>query len=244
MQVLATWLPEGPGRAQVGEVLGPTSFAISPGLARELALTPGATIHRLVTDPVDGRCVERSAKGYRPDADMRRQIHAADVYSRTPGSRTHAAACELDHVTPWGWAGGPTTETNLAMLDLPAHRSKTEGYLHLTINHRRDLTFTTLLGQVVRTRTHDYGQYLRAVAPDDLATRRDRANRLVYAAYAADPNRGQPPAGLRRPDDHAPWLTLTHTVLGRRRAGAAPDTLTVADLLGEPDASADDGDVG
>lgn len=102
MQVLATWLPEGPGRGFVGEVLGPTPFALSPGLARELALTPGATLHRLVTDPVDGRCLERSARGYRPDADMRRQIHAADVYSRRPGSRTHAAACELDHVTPWG----------------------------------------------------------------------------------------------------------------------------------------------
>lgn len=116
------------------------------------------------------------------------------------------------------------------MLDLPAHRSKTEGYLSLTINHRRDLTFTTLLGQVVRTRTHDYGQYLRQVAPDDLATRRDLANRLVYAAYVADPGRGQPPPGVHRPRVDDSWITLTHTVLGRRHAGAAPGAPTVPEL--------------
>lgn len=234
MRVLATWLPAGAGRGLVAEALGPKPFFLTPGLARELALTPGATIHRLVTDPVDGRCVERTRAGYRPDTNMRRQIQAADVYSRRPGSRTHFAACELDHVTPWGWAGGPTSEPNLATLELPTHRSKTDGYLDLTINHRRDLTFTTLLGQVVRTRVHDYGQYLRSAAPDDLATRRDLANRAVYAAYAADPSRGEAPTGLTRPHDHESWITLTHTALGRRRPGPAPEHPTVSELLHLP----------
>lgn len=235
MRVLGTWLPSGPGRGLVGEALGPVPFFLTPGQARELALTPGTTIHRLITDPGDGRCVERTRKGYRPDADMRRQIQAADVYSRRPGSRTHFAACELDHVTPLGWAGGPTAEGNLATLELRAHKAKTDGYLDLTINHRRDLTFTTLLGQVLPTRVHDYGQYLRTAAPDDVQTRRDLANRVIYAAYAADPGRGEAPEGLTRPVDHDSWITVTHTVLGRRRPGPGEDTPTVGDLLGLPD---------
>ena len=246
MRVLADLLPRGPGRGLVGEVLGPVPVFISPGQARELALTPGTALHRIVTDPLDGRCVERTREGYRPDAQMRRQIRAADVYSRFPGSRTHFGACELDHVTPWGWAGGPTGETNLATLEIPAHQAKTLGHLDLTINCRRDLTFTTLLGQIVGTRTHDYTQYLHARAADDLEARRDLANRAVYAAYAARTGQpgqpGQPgqnvppPRGLRRPREPGDaWITLTHSVAGQHRPGAAPDTPALADLLGIPE---------
>lgn len=242
MRILADLLPAVPGRGLVGEVLGPTPFFLTPGHARELALTPGTTLHRLGTDPVDGRCIERTRNGYRPDAEMRRQIRAADVYSRGPGSRVHPGACELDHVRPWGWAGGPTGETNLATLELPAHKSKTLGYLDLTINYRRDLTFTTLLGQVARTRVHDYRQYLH-VRAQDVSSRRDLANRAVYAAYATRPGQAEPPTGLRRPGDlDESWILVTHTVSGRRRRGPAPGTPTAEEVLGIPSEKAQDDD--
>ena len=182
-------------RGRVAQVLGPNPFFITDHHARELALFPGTTLHRLVTDPLDGRLVERSIKTYRPDADMRRQVIAADQLSRAPGPRTGAHAGELDHVTPYGWAGGSTTELNLALLARRPHRFKTEGTWHLSLGARRDLTVTTLLGQVVTTRTHDYRTYLRGHAGDGSAAadpgtrseRRDRANRLIHAALADHP---------------------------------------------------------
>ncbi|MFC6420213.1 hypothetical protein [Ornithinimicrobium tianjinense] len=182
-------------RGRVAQVLGPNPFFITDHHARELALFPGTTLHRLVTDPLDGRLVERSIATYRPDTDMRRQVIAADQLSRAPGPRTGAHAGELDHVTPYGWAGGSTSELNLALLAKRPHRFKTEGLWHLSLDTRRDLTVTTLLGQVVTTRTHDYRTYLHgpargggaAAGPAAREARRDRAGQLIHAALADHP---------------------------------------------------------
>lgn len=227
-RMLAPFLaPPGPGRGQVAELLGPVPFFATPGHARELALTPGSMFYRLLVDPHDGRRVERTIKTYRPDTHMRRQIHAADVYARTPGTRTPLGAAEIDHVTPYA-AGGPTAETNLAVLDpWPGHKSKTLGYLDVVINDRRDLTFTTLLRQVHTTRAHDYNQYLHTRAPSDLDTRRDLANQTLYAAHAQRARSHR----HRRPGEPAPWLTLTHTIRGQTRPGPAPGTPTIEELL-------------
>ncbi|WP_281964434.1 HNH endonuclease signature motif containing protein [Serinicoccus marinus] len=143
----------------VGEALGRHPAFITPGHARELALAPGTTLSRLLVDPADGRLIERSISSYRPDAAMRRQVIAADVYSRAPGSRTPATSCELDHETPWG-TGGATSETNLTLKDVRSHQFKTARWWTSTLTPRRDLTWQTLLGQVERTRGHDYRQYL------------------------------------------------------------------------------------
>lgn len=182
----------------VAEVLGPHPFFISDGHARELALFPGTTLHRLVVDPRDGRLVERTIATYRPDTDMRRQIIAADVYNRAPGSRLGAHAGELDHVTPYGWAGGPTSETNLVLLARQPHKFKTDGSWHLSIGARRDLSITTVLGQVLTTRTYDYRTHLRTRHPHDPDARRDLADRLTYATLTA---RAGAPGTHRHPHD-------------------------------------------
>lgn len=113
-------------------------------------------------DPADGRLRERTIATYRPDADMRRQVIAADLYSRTPTGRQPASACELDHVIPWSEepGGGPTSELNLASASKEWHQHKTSRRCHVTINDRRDLTWTTLLASTITTREHDYRQYL------------------------------------------------------------------------------------
>lgn len=90
---------------------------------------------------------------------MRRQVHTADLYSRNPQHRLTGRTLEIDHVIPYGTPGGTTTETNLADLDKRTHKIKTLRELTITINTRRDLTFTTLLGQITRSRTHNYTQY-------------------------------------------------------------------------------------
>ncbi|MFK5690758.1 hypothetical protein ACI3EY_13920 [Ornithinimicrobium sp. LYQ92] len=147
--------------AGVGLVVGDRPVYVSPGQVRELALIPGTTVHRLLTDPADGRLIERTRQQYRPDADMRAHVIAADVFSRAPGSRTPAGRCELDHVTPWGTQGGVTGTSNLVALSKRAHQAKTLHLATATINQMRDLTWTTLLGQVHTTRSHDYRQHTR-----------------------------------------------------------------------------------
>lgn len=90
-----------PGAGTVAEIPGVTPIFLSPGHARELALTPGSRFYRFLTHPADGRLIERSQTAYRPDAAMRRQILAADLYSRAPGNLIPADKCELDHTIPW-----------------------------------------------------------------------------------------------------------------------------------------------
>lgn len=227
---------EPPGRGLVGELTGAHPLFLTPGHARELVLLPGTTLHRLLTDPADGRLVERTIATYRPDADMRRQVHAADLYSRAPGSRLSGRALEIDHVIPWGTPGGETTETTLAALDRRTHHAKTVTIVRLEIGARRDCTFTTLLDQQRRTRVHDCNQYLRTAHPDDLDARRDLAGRAIYANEAQQ-HRGR----LRRhgradPQDHG-WVSLTHTDpgTGRTRPGPHPDTPTLGQVLSLPD---------
>ncbi|GAA5159973.1 HNH endonuclease signature motif containing protein [Ornithinimicrobium tianjinense] len=198
-------------RGGVAEILGRFPAFTTPGHARELVLTPGATLVRLLTDPADGRLVERSISTYRPDAAMRRQVLAADVYCRAPGSRQPGAHLELDHVVPWGTPRGDTAEPNLVGLGKTAHQRKTDRRWIVTVNERRDLTWTTLLGQRARTRAHDYRQYLDLRAPVDdsspsevhpsqrvdLDDRRDVLNQALYAALA----HREPGAALAGEDD-------------------------------------------
>lgn len=207
------------GRGQVAEIIGSHPAFLTPGQARELFYFPGTTMHRIMTDPADGRCLERTIAAYRPDADMRRQVRAADVYSRHPMSRKTGRSLEIDHVIPYSTdPQGTTTEANLANLDLRTHQVKTLGELLVTINARRDLTFTTLLSQITGSRAHDYRQYLRAVHPEDLDDQADLADQALLAALAHHPERW---AG-----DPDSWLSLDHTdpTTGRIVRGAHPDT--------------------
>ncbi len=191
----------------VGLVLGRHPAYLWPGQVRELALMPGTTMARLLTDPADGRLVERSVTTYRPDAAMRRQVLAADVFSRAPGTRQPGTVCELDHVTPWGpeGSGGPTAETNLLALGKSAHQLKTLGRALAEVNDLRDLTWTTLLGQTETTRAHDYRQYghgLRKAAAGDRAGPGAQAapdlEALLDRAAPVDAARGDEHPALRQ----------------------------------------------
>ncbi|QFG69426.1 HNH endonuclease [Ornithinimicrobium pratense] len=226
---------EPPGRGLVGELIGSHPMFLTPGHARELVLLPGTTLHRLLTDPADGRLIERTITTYRPDTDLRRQVLAADLYSRAPGSRLTGQALQIDHVTPYATPGGTTTETNLAALDKRTHHQKTLGHWKITIGTRRDLTFTTLLNQHRSTRVHDYNQYLHTTHPEDLDQRRDLASHAVYA-HETQHQRHLHRAGDRTALRDEAWVQLTHTHpdTGHTRTGPHPETPTVDDLLNIP----------
>lgn len=147
-----------PRETRTARILGPEPAFITEGHARELLLEPGVTLTRLLTDPADGRLIERSTGRYRPDADMRRQVIAADVQSRAPWSSVLARDAELDHVQPYA-DSLTTSERNLVAVNKGSHDDKTAGRLVSVINDRRDLTWFTLLGQALETRVHDYRAY-------------------------------------------------------------------------------------
>lgn len=244
-------VPPPPG--WVGELCGYPSAWLTPEEAREIALRPGSVLFRLLTDPADGRCLERSVARYAPDADMRRQIRAADAYGRGPGCRRPAATCEIDHEQPWG-QGGLTSEPNLNAKSMLDHFRKTKRLWSSAMNVRRDLTWTTLLGQVARTRGHDYRQYHDAferltrrpsgVASDpaveqsDLADRRDLASQVLYAALVSR----RPGEKIQADDDVdgcEDWLCVSdwgsvsfQDSNGRRRYGTPPAPVTPEQLLG------------
>lgn len=149
-----------PGLTQgVGRVVGRASHFVTPGSIRDMVLSPGTTLHRLLTDPADGRCRERSLARYQPDAAMRRQVLAADLLSRAPDGVLPVRDGQLDHVTEY-LLGGSTTEGNLQGLDTVVHALKTEKFWDAEIDASRTVTWTSLFGRHYRTRPHDYRQYL------------------------------------------------------------------------------------
>lgn len=140
---------------------------------REVLLGAGAegtTVHRLLTDPVDGRCIERSVTTYRPDQAMIAQLRAVDGTCRAPGCTTPAASCDLDHERPYDHdlpsRGGPTSEVNLGHKDRPHHWGKTAGLWSTLMDAlTRKVTWTSLFGRCYTTDPRDhralYGSPLR-----------------------------------------------------------------------------------
>ncbi len=215
----------------VGEILGRHPAYLTSGHARELALAPGTTLARLLVDPADGRLIERSVTSYRPDAAMRRQVLAADVYSRAPGSRSPALACEIDHEQPWGSAGA-TSETNLVLKDVRSHQFKTEGWWTSALGPRRDVRWETLLGQVEQTRGHDYRQYLPSRRPTADATRPDGPGDTSKASVRRSP---AGPEGARSADADVTTTQDDDLDLACRALYAALAHRGVAALLADTD---------
>lgn len=143
----------------VGRLLGRFPRFLTKAEILAIAGGPGVTMSRLLVDPADGRCIERSIQSYRPDATMRAQIRAADVFSRFPGSTFPVRDGDLDHVIPY-LLGGATAEPNLQGLERIGHGIKTRGHWEAQMDATRNVTWTTYFARLYTTRTHDYRQYL------------------------------------------------------------------------------------
>lgn len=162
----------------IAEVLGRYPMFLSVAAVWDLLLTPGSAMHRLVTDPTTGRCLERSTTAYRFTAAQRAQILAADRFCRAPGCLRAGVFCQIDHVQEHGTPGGDTREANGQLAHDPHHDLKTKGAWDATINADREVTWTTLLGRIYRSKAHDYNQYSKLLrsAIDDVAQVADDAD--------------------------------------------------------------------
>lgn len=147
------------GGGGIAEIVGKHRHFLSGEQARELALQPGSSLFRIVTDPVTGRYVERSTTSYRFDAAMRSHIQFADMSCRAPGCTIPARWCQLDHVEEFGTPDGHTSEANGALLHTGHHQHKTEKLWDAIIDGDRDITWTSALGKIYQTKAHDYTQY-------------------------------------------------------------------------------------
>ena len=180
-----------PGRVEgVGRLLGRFTRFLTGTELRAMALAHGTVLSRILFDPADGRCLERTLDRYRPDEAMRALVRAADLTSRGPGSTVPAGHSQLDHVLEYllhretttlsdGMAeaggtakvGGATTPRNLQALDIVWHAVKTAKFWRAVMDaETRDVTWTSFFGRIYTTRPHDYRQYLatgRPHAPDD-----------------------------------------------------------------------------
>ncbi|GAA1166400.1 hypothetical protein GCM10009584_04170 [Ornithinimicrobium humiphilum] len=233
----------------VARVLATRSTFLTADEVRRIAGRPGTTIYRLLTDPADGRCLERSLTRYSPDRAMRAQLRAADVMSRAPGSTLPSGRCDLDHVEEY-LLGGRTTESNLQSLDRTWHALKTEKFWDATMDESRNVTWESFWGRPHRTRVHDYRQYLGRVRPHEDPSvpaaarsadvppgtglspdeRRHLASLLVYAALAhrdlgarLEADDDDPEAGSDHDVRDAIWLRCTRPD-GRRTTGPRPGT--------------------
>ncbi|MFD5248697.1 DUF222 domain-containing protein [Amycolatopsis sp. NPDC058340] len=77
-----------------------------PGwLAREIAVDPGSTWSRLITDPTTGQLLEAGPGTYRPPTSLARLIKARDRECTHPGCHRPAELSEIDHTTTWARHG-------------------------------------------------------------------------------------------------------------------------------------------
>lgn len=185
-------------RLWVGEVLGDFSMFVSPSGVRALGSAPGTTLSRLLVDPADGRCVERSIATYRPDAAMRAQILAADVTCRAPACDHAGGSCQVDHVLEYGTPDGLTKETNGQLAHTGHHEAKTAKDWDADLSANRDVEWTTLLGRIYRTRAWDYRRY------------------VTFVVDAIDAVRSAPMEERAIELDRQIYLALTHRDLGER----------------------------
>ncbi|WP_134772813.1 HNH endonuclease signature motif containing protein [Ornithinimicrobium flavum] len=215
----------------VGRVLGRFPRFLTKAEVLAIAGGHGVTLSRLLIDPADGRCLERTVAAYRPDATMRAQIRAADVFSRFPGSTIPVRDGDLDHVVPY-LLGGPTTELNLQGLHRTGHVLKTSEHWKAQMDATRNVTWTSFFGRLYTTRTHDYRQYLSSVsalpgpltgrAPDLMGSTSARAGDAPrdHAQERRDhAHEHRDPAQDRRDERHLASF-LTYAALCARRAGA------------------------
>ncbi|AMB58324.1 HNH endonuclease signature motif containing protein [Microterricola viridarii] len=108
------------------------------------------TLHRILTDPVDGTPLQLDPTQYRLTAGLRRWILYRDDICRFPGCSRKAVYSETDHTRAWG-NGGWTAEDNLACLCKKHHRLKHNSRWRVEQLGRGVLRWTSPSGRVYVT---------------------------------------------------------------------------------------------
>lgn len=134
--------------------------------AREVA--GRGIMHRLLTEPADGRVLEYGRTAYAAPRELTRLVAARDVTCRLPTCSVPARRCDLDHKRPFA-DGGDTGARNMWPLCRGHHLDKTHHGFELEIqrvNPGRDLTYwRTPAGQLYRVAPEEVGLVERPPAP-------------------------------------------------------------------------------
>lgn len=237
----------------VGAVIGRHPTFLRPDEVRLLALMPGSTLYRLLTDPASGRCVERSIKAYPFDAAMRAQIIASDVFCRAPGCLKPARLAQMDHVQEHGTPGGHTCEANGQPVCDPHHDQKTKKAWDAVLESNRDVTWTTMLGRIYRTKAHDFRQYTKLLtaatteiheAINSGADREDTINAAIYQAMSYRDD-GDILEADESDDDYFGWdlVSLAHVAGDGRRSNRPHPDVRQAEMDRHRATRSEDGDV-
>jgi len=125
-----------PGALSGGQV-------IPAGLARMIAQQPGATWHRMLTDPA-GRAVEVSAERYRPTRTIWEQVVGAQSTCFRPACDAPSTVSDLDHRI--AWPAGPTDPSNLGPACRTDHRAKHASGFSIEQTASGGFTFSTAAG--------------------------------------------------------------------------------------------------
>jgi len=116
---------------------------IPAGLARRIAQTPGATWHRMLTDPA-GLVVERSTTRYQPTRSIWEQVVSEQTTCFRPGCDRASTLAELDHRIPW--PAGPTAGPNLWPACKADHKAKHSPGFTIQQTATGGFTLTTAAG--------------------------------------------------------------------------------------------------
>ena len=131
-----------PGSLSGGDVI-PATFA------RMIAMQPGSTWHRLLTDPRErppGSVLERSTASYRPTRPIWLDVVARDGTCFRANCGTPSTNCELDHKVPY--PHGATSTVNLHAACRTDHKAKHARGFGLGTGEDGSATFHTGAGFV------------------------------------------------------------------------------------------------
>ena len=151
-----------------GEIVGWGD--ITAAQCRALALQLGSVWERLVTDPLTGRAIEKTAGSYKVPKEMHDQVCVRDGTCRAPGCEIPADRSDLDHDIDWepDDAGGPTAETNLAAKHRGHHNLKTRGWWSTEQDPDGVIQWTTATGRHYVTYPYVYDHFAAASADQSM----------------------------------------------------------------------------
>jgi hypothetical protein len=122
---------------------------ISASIARELL--PGATLRRVITDPVTGHLLDYGRETYRCPQRLADFVVARDGTCLMSGCSRPAVLCDLDHHTPFD-DGGCTNPHNIGALCERHHRMKHETGWRLFTLPSGEHVFISATGRQFRVR--------------------------------------------------------------------------------------------
>ncbi len=123
------------------------------------ALATDATWQRLLVEPVTGHLLDAGTSTYRPPQALIDYILTRDPTCTFPTCHTPAAACDIDHTTPWQPDhphGGTTSTCNCHPACRRHHRLKTHRGWTVTAHPDGSTTWTNPHGRHHHSPTHDH----------------------------------------------------------------------------------------